>query len=193
MHQIYMSYDPADELFAVRLTDDLTGYGAKVWLDVHHARPGRHWSRSISRALGESSMMIVVLSPEAMQSRRVAAEWQSYLEAYRPVLPVLYSPCDLPAPLFTRRPVDFTRDRMYERAFHALMNRLIDYSTRVRQQQRDVPWSSSLWDERSVERAPDSEPYARTPSSHRHNGYSDPDTAHAVRRVIHRLCAVLGR
>lgn len=192
MHQIYVSYDPVDELFAVRLTGDLSGVGAKTWLDVHDARPGRHWARSISRALGESSMMIVILSPEAMHSRRVAAEWQSYLEAYRPVLPVLFAPCDLPAPLYTRRPVDFTRDRMYDRAFHTLMNRLLDYSTRARQQY-DVPWTSSLWDERGVEATADPDAYAMAEAAPRGNGYKDPDTANAVRSAIHRLCARLGR
>jgi hypothetical protein len=140
MRQIYISYDPIDEAFATQLTDDLTAYGANVWLDIRNARPGRHWSRSIEAALSDSNMMVVVLSPQALMSRHVAAEWQAYLEAYRPVIPALAEVCDPPGPLRTRRPVDFTRARLYNRALHELITRLIDYNTRVRRQE-PVIWS----------------------------------------------------
>ncbi len=132
MHQVYISYDPADEDFAVQLAEDLSAYGARTWIDVRDARPGRHWERSIEQALNESGMMVVVLSPEALASEQVAMEWQAYLEAYRPVIPVVVVPCDLPAPLRARRPIAFTRPSRYRRAFHELITRLIEYNTRVR-------------------------------------------------------------
>jgi len=128
MRQIFVSYAQYDEEFAVRLVQDLRTSGARVWLDILDAEPGRHWTRSIERALSESQMMIVVLSPESLQSAHVAVEWQAYLEARRPVIPVVARPCNLPGPLRTRRPVDFTAD--YWRAFHQLSLRLIEYGTR---------------------------------------------------------------
>lgn len=140
MRQIYISYDPINEDFVSQLTDDLIAHGANVWLDIRNARPGRHWARSIAAALSESSMMVVVLSPQALLSRHVAAEWQAYLEAYRPVIPVLAEDCDPPGPLRTRRPVDFTHPRFNDRALHELITRLIDYNTRVRRQE-PVIWS----------------------------------------------------
>jgi hypothetical protein len=132
IRQIFMSYAQGDEAFAVRLTDDLNRTGATVWLDIRNARPGRHWARSIEQALSESSMMIVVLSPAALQEPHVSVEWQAYLEAYRPVIPVLARPCDPPGPLRTRRPIDFTRDQYYSRAVHQLVSRLLESGTRVR-------------------------------------------------------------
>jgi hypothetical protein len=126
--QIFFSYVQQDQAFAMRLADELRATGAHVWIDVRDARPGRHWASSIEQALGESRMMIVVLSPEALQSAHVIVEWQAYLEAYRPVIPVVARRCDLPGPLRTRRPVDFTRN--FTRAFFELNNRLIEVGTR---------------------------------------------------------------
>lgn len=128
MRQIFMSYTQSDEAFTIRLTEDLRASGAIVWLDVHNAEPGRNWGRSIERALSESNMMVVVLSPQALNSAHVAVEWQAYLEARRPMIPVIAKPCDLPGPLRTRRPVDFTWD--YSRAFHQLVSRLLERNAR---------------------------------------------------------------
>jgi hypothetical protein len=156
--QIFVSYTRDDEVFVKRLVDDLSQSGANVWLDIRNARPGRHWTRSIEQALSESSMMIVVLSPAALESSHVAVEWQAYLEAYRPVVPAMIRPCDPPGPLRTRRPVDFTREASYHRAFHELSTRLIEYGTRIRRSD-PVIWTLSgdvntYRDERSVRPVP---------------------------------------
>jgi hypothetical protein len=140
--QIFISYAQDDEAFVTHLAEDLSQSGAKVWLDIRDAKPGRHWGRSIEHALSLSSMMIVVMSPCALESAHVAAEWQAYLEAYRPVIPVLVRPCDLPGPLRSRHPVDFTRDRDYSRAVHQLITRLIDYGTRIHRSD-PVVWKMS--------------------------------------------------
>ncbi len=130
MHQIFINYASPDQAFAEQIAQDLAAFGAQVWLDVRNARPGRHWVRSIAQALNDSTMMIVILSPEALESPAVNAAWQSYLEAYRPVLPVVAATCHVPAPLHTRRPEDFTDATRYTRALHNVMTRLLEYNTR---------------------------------------------------------------
>ncbi len=130
--QIYLNYARSDESFACRLADDLNRSGASVWIDTYHARPGRHWARSIEQALTDSAMMLVVLSPDALRTRHVALGWQAYLEAYRPVIPVLAVPCEPPGALRTRRPVDFSREHLYPRMYHHLMTRLIESRSRSR-------------------------------------------------------------
>lgn len=128
MRQIYVSHAESDEVFATQLTRDLRASGALVWLDVYDAEPGRDWMPSVEQALEESQIMVVVLSPEALRSDHVTLEWQAYLEACRPVLPVLAVACQPPHLLSTRQPVNFTRN--YSRALHHLMARLIDYNMR---------------------------------------------------------------
>ena len=130
--QIYFNYGRSDELFACRLADDLHRSGASIWLDTYHARPGRHWARSIEQALTDSAVMVVILSPDALRTRHVALAWQAYLEAYRPVIPVLALPCEPPGLLRTRRPVDFSREHLYGRNYHQLMTRLIESRSRSR-------------------------------------------------------------
>jgi hypothetical protein len=110
---------------------DLRQHGARVWLDILDAQPGRYWTRSIEQALSESEMMIVIISPAALESMHVMVEWQAYLEARRPVLPVLAAPCELPEALQRRHPVSFTRPAAYQRAVHQVTTRLIDYGTRI--------------------------------------------------------------
>jgi hypothetical protein len=130
--QIFVSYAPEDERFVLRLADDLIQNGAMIWLDILHALPGRQWTRSVQTALGESGMMIVVLSPDAIESEHVNAEWRAYMDAYRPVVPIIAEACDLPDRLRSRRPIDFTRSFNYARMVHHLMTELIDRGTRLR-------------------------------------------------------------
>jgi hypothetical protein len=129
MRQIFVSYAQPDEEFAIRLVQSLRASGARVWLDVLDAEPGRNWSRSIEQALAQSHMMIVILTPDALDCAHVNVEWQAYLEAHRSVIPVLARSCDPPGPLRTRRPIDFTRN--YDQAIHHLTTRLIEYGTRT--------------------------------------------------------------
>jgi hypothetical protein len=187
--QVFVSYTQQDEAFAAQLADDLSRSGAKVWLDIRNARPGRHWTRSIEQALSESSMMIVILSRCALESQHVAVEWQAYLEAYRPVIPVLIEPCNLPGPLRTRRPLDFTRERDYTRTFHQLVTRLIDYGTRIRRSD-PVIWTmaESVIDYRES-RAPVAPPPTRSPS---HSGDASRSySSNGLRRMVISLRDIL--
>jgi hypothetical protein len=190
MRQIFVSYAEDSLPFAARLADDLKASGANIWIDVRNARPGRHWTRSIEQALSDSAMMIVVLSPGALQSPHVSVEWQAYLEAYRPVIPVLASACDLPGPLRTRRPVDFTRERYYQRAFHHLMNRLIEYGTRTRRSD-PVIWTMTetvynFRDERAY-REPPLDRGVSAPAQHHPRHTSDAARRHGVARNLREL------
>jgi hypothetical protein len=94
--QIFISYTRDDEQFAKHLADTLCETGANVWLDIYNARPGRHWARSIEQALAESKMMIVVLSPAALESAHIAVEWQAYLEEIHPCTENRYTPYGSP-------------------------------------------------------------------------------------------------
>jgi hypothetical protein len=188
--QIFISYAQGDETFATRLVEDLCQSGAKVWLDIRDAKPGRHWTRSIEQALSQSTMMIVVMSPRALEAIHVNVEWQAYLEAYRPVIPVLIQPCDLPGPLRTRRPIDFTRERDYSRAVHLLITRLIDHGTRLRRSD-PVIWtmSENVIDYRET-RAPASSPLPE-PASSSPNAPADGLSSGGLRRMVDGLRVML--
>ena len=186
--QVFVSYAQGDEAFAAQLADDLSRSGAKVWLDIRNARPGRHWTRSIEQALSDSSMMIVILSRCALESPHVAVEWQAYLEAYRPVIPVLVEPCDLPGPLRTRRPLDFTRERDYPRVFHQLVTRLIDYGTRIRRSDPVIWTMTENVIEYRESRAPAAPLYS---PPHSDNGATTSYSSNGLRRMVDSLREIL--
>jgi hypothetical protein len=184
--QIFVSYAQGDEAFVTHLAEDLSRSGANVWLDIRNAKPGRHWTRSIEQALSQSSMMIVVLSPRALDSAHVSVEWQAYLEAYRPVIPVLIEPCDLPGPLRTRRPLDFTRERDYSRTFHQLVTRLIDCGTRIRRTDPVIWTMSENVIEYRESRAPAAPPESASPQADQ-----AANTSSGLRRMVDSLREML--
>jgi hypothetical protein len=175
--QIFLSYEQTDEVVAAQLAEDLRTTGAVIWLDIHNAERGRHWSQSVERALSESTMMIVLLSPEALESAHVTVEWMAYLDARRPLIPVIVRPCDPPGPLRTRRPIDCTRD--YQRAFHQLSTRLLEFSVRVGRQ------DPVIWD--NVYHPPIESGELDEPSE------EDDIAAGGLRRMVNNLKDVLWR
>jgi hypothetical protein len=89
MPRIFISYSRVDAPFAHRLTASLRETGGDVWIDVADIRSGDDWSDAIQQALDECTIMLLVLSPEAMDSVNVASEWKYYLDEGKTVIPVL--------------------------------------------------------------------------------------------------------
>jgi hypothetical protein len=130
MHHVYISYAHSDEAFALELANDLRLTGPRVWVGIQQVQSGDDWTASIEQALSEAQMMVVILSPDAIDTPGVAAEWKTYLELFRPVIPVIAQPCNPPEELQMRRPIDFTRD--YRKGLNQLVIRLIEYRARNR-------------------------------------------------------------
>ncbi len=89
MPRIFISYSRADAAFAHRLTASLREAGGDVWIDVADIRSGDDWSDAIQAALDQCAIMLLILSPEAMDSVNVASEWKYYLDEGKTVIPVL--------------------------------------------------------------------------------------------------------
>lgn len=89
MPRIFISYSRADAAFAHHLTASLREAGGDVWIDVADIRSGDDWSDAIQAALDQCAVMLLILSPEAMDSVNVASEWKYYLDEGKTVIPVL--------------------------------------------------------------------------------------------------------
>ena len=63
-----------DAQFAHRLAADLRRLGVQVWIAPESIRPGEGWVRAIERGLAESSHVVVVLTPAALESKWVEKE-----------------------------------------------------------------------------------------------------------------------
>jgi len=105
--RLFVSYSRVDEAFVRKVSRDLKKHHINVWLDVFDIEAGASWSRQIGAALDTCEAMILILSPDSMASGNVEDEWNYYLDKHKPILPVLYKPCDIPYRLYKLQYVDF--------------------------------------------------------------------------------------
>jgi len=102
--QVFVSYDQVDTRFAHQLADDLRQAGIIVWIAPDSIRPGESWVEAINRGLQESTHMVIVLTPSAMESEWVKMETNAAIALERKgllsLIPLDVEPCD-PPPLWS--------------------------------------------------------------------------------------------
>ena len=72
--KVFLTYARADEGAARELSASLQAAGFNVWDPEREILPGDEWTSSLKRALDTSDAMVVLLSPDAFQSRSVRQE-----------------------------------------------------------------------------------------------------------------------
>ncbi len=112
--QVFISYATKDAKFAHRLADDLRRLGVPVWIAPESIHPGEGWVEAIERGLRESSHMVVVLTPAALESKWVRKETDVAIAQERKgrirVIPLDVEPCEVPLLLGSYQMVSFRRD-----------------------------------------------------------------------------------
>jgi len=97
---IFVSYAHSDyEAYIKPLIENLTNNHLNVWVDRSELRGGQNWMNMIGKALDEASVMVLGISPEALQSRFVQMEYQYFVNIGRPIIPVICKPARLPPEL----------------------------------------------------------------------------------------------
>ena len=89
---IFISYSRRDQEFVARLAADLNEQVAGVWFDQSAIRAGQKWHDEILDGIRECKAFVVVLSPDATQSRYVREELDTALSLGKPIFPVIYHP-----------------------------------------------------------------------------------------------------
>lgn len=112
---VFICYSRKDKAFADRLTADLKTQGVETWRDVDdiplQGQSNRNqWRNAVAEALNNCSAMVVVLSPEALASDEVQAEWNEFASSKRPIYPVIAEPCSVPFYLKIYQIWDMTKD-----------------------------------------------------------------------------------
>lgn len=97
---IFISYSRRDWTeFVEPLVTQLRENGLSVWVDQHLLEGGQDWMDEINHALKLCRVMILCVSPDALQSRYVKMEYRHFFNSNKPILPVICHPTDLPAEL----------------------------------------------------------------------------------------------
>ncbi len=69
--KVYISYSHADEAVAQKLAKALESAGLETWYAKTGIFPGDNWAEEVAQALRESEAMIILLSPQALNSNYV--------------------------------------------------------------------------------------------------------------------------
>ncbi|MBT7191098.1 MAG: toll/interleukin-1 receptor domain-containing protein [Anaerolineae bacterium] len=89
---IFISYSRRDQEFVTRLAADLDTRVAGAWFDQSAIQVGQNWHDEIMDGIRECKAFVLVLSPDAAESRYVREEVNKALELGKPIIPVLYRP-----------------------------------------------------------------------------------------------------
>jgi uncharacterized protein YegP (UPF0339 family) len=110
--RIFISHDTEDAQFARRLANDLQRRGVSVWIAPESIQPGEDWVSAIERGLQESSHMIVVLTPAAVDSGWVKTEINAAIDMAHKgrmkVIPLDVKPCRAPLLLSGYQMISFS-------------------------------------------------------------------------------------
>lgn len=89
MAYIFISYSTKNSSYANQLAEQLRTQGFDVWIDNAKLRSGDNWWESIVKALRGCSAFVVVMSPEARESKWVQRETVLADNWNKPTFPVL--------------------------------------------------------------------------------------------------------
>lgn len=119
---IFLSYSREDEVFCNKLVTDLEQAGIDIWMDQRRIKPGQRWDDEIQKAIKQTKIMMVVLSPASCESENVGDEVNYALDQDDVIVPVLLKECDIFFRLSRVQYIDFTSD--CDAAFVELVARL---------------------------------------------------------------------
>src|SRR6266498_3589813 len=126
---IFISYSRRDQEFVSRLASDLNAHVAFVWFDRSTIQPGQKWHDEILEGIRECKAFILVLSPDAVESRYVREELNKALELGKPIFPVIYRPAkwtdEFASLIKDIQTIDF-RSGSYTDNFHKLVDGLAE-------------------------------------------------------------------
>jgi len=123
MPQVFLSYSRKDLEFVEKLAGDLKKSGFEVWYDLSGLAGGAHWRREIEAAIKNSQYIVVVLSPDSVESEWVEREFLFASDRARPIIPVMYRTCELPMNYLNLNYIDF-RGNKYRENFDELLEAL---------------------------------------------------------------------
>lgn len=133
----FISYSSEDRNFVHKLYKSLRARDIDLWLDIEEIHSGDSWPKAIQSGLDECQAMILVISPDSMESEQVEREWMHYLNVEkRPIHLVRYRPSKINYQISTIQYVDF-HEQKYEDSLKKLLKEIgveIDKPTSVPKQ-----------------------------------------------------------
>jgi len=107
---VFVSYSRSDwPGFVSQLVERIRGAGMPIWIDQHLLVGGDDWMDSIGEALDICKVLLLIMSPEALDSRYVKMEYRYFFNHNKRIIPILARRVDrIPPELSTTQYIDFT-------------------------------------------------------------------------------------
>jgi TIR domain len=124
----FVSYARCDwDGFVFRLVSDLVKEPHRLWTDQDYLIGGDDWMDAIGQALQICDTLLLILSPDSINSKYVKMEYRYFLKQDKPIIPILYRRIhNLPFELVTLQHIDFTRtdhQKSYQQLVRVLSRR----------------------------------------------------------------------
>lgn len=107
---IFISYSRQDwDTFVSPLVKRLRDKGFSIWVDQHLLVGGDDWMDAIGEALDVCKILVLVISPDALESKFVRMEYRYFFNHDKPLIPILYRSVDrIPPELSVTQYIDFS-------------------------------------------------------------------------------------
>jgi hypothetical protein len=111
MPTAFISYSKNDwNGFVADLVSNLNKGSQKVWVDQNYIIGGNDWMDAIGEALEVCDTLLLILSPDALNSKYVKMEYRYFFQQEKPIIPILYRQvAQLPFELATLHYIDFSK------------------------------------------------------------------------------------
>ena len=111
-HKLFISHSSKDKAWANCLFADLVEHGHTPWLDDRNIKAGESIPKEILSALESSDYLLLILTPDSVNSSWVSTEWQTLFwneinKQKTIIIPLLLSDCEIPLFLATKKYIDF--------------------------------------------------------------------------------------
>lgn len=107
-HSAFISYSRSNKDFASKLAKELRTAGYPIWFDLFDIPTGSRWDDEVEKALQESSIFMIILTPASIASANVKDEIGFAIDHGKRILPILLENCDVPLRIRRFQYVDFT-------------------------------------------------------------------------------------
>jgi pSer/pThr/pTyr-binding forkhead associated (FHA) protein len=119
---VFITYSRDDwETIVAPLMAILQDSGLKVWVDQYLNQGGDDWMVAVEQALSECWLLVVIVSPSALESRYVRLAYRYFFNREKPIIPLLFLPVEqLPLELINLETIRYDRQNR-RRSFNELI------------------------------------------------------------------------
>jgi hypothetical protein len=109
--KIFISHSDRDRDWADWIDVQLESRGFEVWRDLTTISTGQSFITELNKAIEESDLMVVLMSPDYFNSVWARQETEFAAARKKPIIPVLIKPCEVQGLLQYYNWADLTKDR----------------------------------------------------------------------------------